>query len=206
MSEKAPIKISLSTFFLVIALLVIIVMGIYLYIEKTNSDKTITELENSNADMEATIDNLQSKIDSIANTINKTTTVNNTSKLYAECEKQCSGVRYRRETGGSSGFFIKDGVLYSGEENMVETQSKTTGITEKVKYVVPLDKQHDTALALTEDGKLYRNKENQNSFESLLSNFEVLEILEVPNEEEFKFLTADGKIVNIEGTVYLDLL
>ena len=81
MSEKAPIKISLSTFFLVIALLVIIVMGIYLYIEKTNSDKTITELENSNADMENTIDNLQNKIDSIANTINSDNkTVNNSSE------------------------------------------------------------------------------------------------------------------------------
>lgn len=209
MSEKAPIKISLSTFFLVIAILVIVVMGVFLYIEKTNSDKTIAELENSNADMEATIDNLQNKIDTIANTIgsdNKTTTVDNTSKIYAECEKQCNGVRYRRETGGSSGFFIKNGVLYSGEEKMVETQSKTTGITEKVKYVVPLDKQHDTALALTEDGKLYTNKESHNSFESLLSNFKVLEILELPNEEEFKFLTADGKIVNMDGTVYLDLL
>lgn len=212
MSEKAPIKISLSTFFLVIALLVIIVMGIYLYIEKTNSDKTITELENSNADMEATIDNLQNKIDSIANTINsdnKTTIANNTSKLYAECEKQCSGVRYRRETGGSSGFFIKDGVLYSGEENMVETQSKTTGITEKVKYVVPLDKQHDTALALTEDGKLYTNENDVlggTSFKKFLSNFEILEILQLPNEEKFKFLTVDGKIVNMDGTVYLDLL
>ena len=73
MSEKAPIKISLSTFFLVIAILVIIVMGVYLYIQKTNSDKTIAELENSNASLETTIDNLQNKIDTIANTIDSDT-------------------------------------------------------------------------------------------------------------------------------------
>ena len=78
MSEKAPIKISLSTFFLVIAILVIIFMAMYLYIEKTNSNKTIAELENSNADMENTIDNLQNKIDSIADTINSNATTNST--------------------------------------------------------------------------------------------------------------------------------
>lgn len=76
MSEKTPVKISLSTFFLVIAILVIIAMGMYLYIEKTNSNKIITELENSNADMEATIDNLQDKIDTISNTINSNTSTN----------------------------------------------------------------------------------------------------------------------------------
>lgn len=79
MSEKAPIKISLSTFFLVIAILVIIVMGMFLYIEKSNSDKTISELENSNADMEATIDNLQNKIDTIANTIDSDNKTDNNS-------------------------------------------------------------------------------------------------------------------------------
>lgn len=83
MSEKAPMKISLSTFFLVIAILIIIVMGIYLYIEKTNSIKTITELENNNADMETTINNLQSKIDSITNTISSDTSNTTTTQTQA---------------------------------------------------------------------------------------------------------------------------
>ena len=73
MNEKTPIKINLSTFFLVITIIVIIIMGIFLYIEKTNSDKTIAELENSNSDMKNTIDNLQNKIETIATTIGSDT-------------------------------------------------------------------------------------------------------------------------------------
>lgn len=216
MEEKKTIKISLSTVLLFLAILVIIVMGYYIYTEKTNYNKEIADLEANTAEMKNTIDNLQGKIDSsnTINTDNNSSVENennyNTTKIYNECEKQCKGVVYRRETGESSGFFIKNGILYSGEENKTETQAKTSGITENVKYVVPLDKQINKTIALTEDGKLYINKEENglygNSFERLLPSYNILEILQLPNEEEFKFLSLDGKIINMNGTVYLNLL
>ena len=120
MSEKAPIKISLSTFFLVIAILVIIVMGIYLYIEKINSTKTITELENSNADMENTIDNLQNKIDTIPNTISSDTSNTIT-------QTQATSIPTNTSSSSSA-----NNLTYSSLKGTYEGTVSYNGLTDKV--------------------------------------------------------------------------
>jgi len=63
-------KCSLSTVFLVIAIILIVVMGALLYMQKTEADRQIAELENNASKLQETINNLQGKIDSISNTIN----------------------------------------------------------------------------------------------------------------------------------------
>lgn len=88
MKEKKVTKISLSTFFLILSLIVIIVMGIFIY--KLNNDKTI-EIQKS-ADLQAqvnslngTVSNLQGKINSISNTLNASeNTINNDSQSKVE--------------------------------------------------------------------------------------------------------------------------
>lgn len=70
MEEKKSVKISLSTFFLFIAIVVIIGMALYIYTEKINSNKEIADLEANATNMQDKIDELQGKIDSISNTIN----------------------------------------------------------------------------------------------------------------------------------------
>lgn len=81
MEEKKQLKMSLSTFLLIIAIIVIIVMACYIYIDKTNSNKEIANLETNATNMQNTIDNLQDKIDSISNTINSNTTKDTTNKI-----------------------------------------------------------------------------------------------------------------------------
>lgn len=73
MEEKNSAKISLSTFFLILAIIAIIVMGIFIY--KLNNDKTAevqksTELQTQVNNLNGTIDDLQGKIDTISKTIN----------------------------------------------------------------------------------------------------------------------------------------
>lgn len=70
MEEKKSIKISLSTVFLILAVLIIIFMAYYIYVEKTNANKEIATLETNAVEMQKTINNLQEKIDTISNTIN----------------------------------------------------------------------------------------------------------------------------------------
>ena len=70
MEEKKSIKISLSTLFLILALIVIAFMTYYIYTEKTNSNKEIETLEANAVEMQNTIKDLQNKIDTISNTIN----------------------------------------------------------------------------------------------------------------------------------------
>lgn len=70
MEEKKSIKISLSTLFLILALIVIAFMTYYIYTEKTNANKEIETLEANAVEMQNTIKDLQDKIDTISNTIN----------------------------------------------------------------------------------------------------------------------------------------
>ena len=86
MEEKNATKISLPTFFLILAIIAIIVMGIFIY--KLNNDKTTeiqksTELQAQVNSLNATISDLQEKIDKVSETINskatsEKTTFNNT--------------------------------------------------------------------------------------------------------------------------------
>lgn len=73
MEEKKVIKISLSTFLLLIAIIVIIVMGVFIY--KLNNDKSAEtqkskELQNQVNSLNETISNFQGKINTISETIN----------------------------------------------------------------------------------------------------------------------------------------
>ena len=72
MEEKNVKKISLSTFFLILAIIVIIVMGIFIY--KLNNDKIVeiqksTELQSQVNSLNATVSDLQEKIDKVSETI-----------------------------------------------------------------------------------------------------------------------------------------
>lgn len=76
MNEKKPIKISLSTFFLIIAIIVIIVMGIYIYkisVDKMKEEEKVEILNSEVTELEGTVNSLQEKINSIANTVNSNT-------------------------------------------------------------------------------------------------------------------------------------
>lgn len=82
MDEKKAIKISLSTFFLILAIIVIIVMCIFmfkLYNEKTEETKKSSELQTQVNNLNETISDLQGKIDNISETINSNNSTENTS-------------------------------------------------------------------------------------------------------------------------------
>ena len=99
MKDKKPLKKSSTTFLLIVAIIVIIVMAFYIYMEKTNYNKEISDLEVNAANMQNTIDKSQEKIDSKSNTINsekisnsenitnnETTSINNTSNQNRSVE------------------------------------------------------------------------------------------------------------------------
>ena len=83
MEEKNATKISLSTFFLILAIIAIIVMGIFIY--KLNNDKTTeiqksTELQAQVNSLNGTVSDLQGKIDNISKTINSNNSTNTENK------------------------------------------------------------------------------------------------------------------------------
>ena len=89
MEEKNSVKISLSTFFLILSLIVIIVMGIFMYKfynEKTEATKKSADLQTQVNSLNGTVNDLQGKINSISDTINSdksdkdTTTTNDSTQ------------------------------------------------------------------------------------------------------------------------------
>ena len=63
-------KGNVLTVFLVIAIILIVVMGACMYMQKTEADRQIAELENNASQMQENINNLQGKIDGVSNIVN----------------------------------------------------------------------------------------------------------------------------------------
>lgn len=60
-------KITLSTYIAVLAILVIIVLAGFIYMQKINSDREISGLKNDAEELKATLTELQGKLDNISN-------------------------------------------------------------------------------------------------------------------------------------------
>ena len=90
MEEKKATKISLSTFFLILAIIAIIVMGVFIY--KLYNDKTAevqksTELQAQVNSLNGTVSDLQGKINNISETINSNTNIVDTQNSKSENTK-----------------------------------------------------------------------------------------------------------------------
>lgn len=82
MEEKKGIRISFSTFFLILAIIIIIIMGYFIYMfynDKKIANNTIEDLNNQVKSLENTVDSLQSIIDNVSNTIKDGSVENNAS-------------------------------------------------------------------------------------------------------------------------------
>ena len=111
MEEKKVTKISMSTFFLILSLIEIIVMGIFMYKfynEKTEATKKSAELQTQVNSLNETVSNLQGKINNISETINnnnnssETINNNNSSNENTQSSKvyKISGTYYQKNAQG----------------------------------------------------------------------------------------------------------
>jgi len=117
-------KGNVSTVFLVIAIILIVVMGAFMYMQKTESDKQIAELENNASKLQETINDLQGKIDTISNTINSNKDVDNNSSedtKYVELTKELNSgdVLYvTKAEKNSDNTYTLYGVVFNCNENV----------------------------------------------------------------------------------------
>ena len=136
MEEKNATKISLSTFFLILAIIAIIVMGIFIY--KLNNDKTAeiqksTELQAQVDSLNGTVSDLQGKINNISETINTnsvdkentTTNTNSTNNVIAENKNEAN---YDIEISMSE----LENVNYSNNTQLKNLKDKYKGKTVKI--------------------------------------------------------------------------
>lgn len=109
MEEKKTIKISLSTFFLIIAMIVIVIMGYFMY--QFYNEKAIARKES--AELKLQVDNLQGKINQISNTINENSTkYKETQEKLTDNDENLNNIVEKQKINGS-GYDI---ILYSNNE------------------------------------------------------------------------------------------
>ena len=117
-------KGSLSTVFLVIAIILIIVMVAFMYMQKTEADRQIAELENNASKLQENINDLQGKIDTISNSINSNKDVDNNSTettKYVELTKELNSkdVLYvTKAEKNSDNTYTLYGVVFKCNENV----------------------------------------------------------------------------------------
>ena len=142
MEEKNATKISLSTFFLILAIIAIIVMGIFIY--KLNNDKTTeiqksTELQAQVNSLNGMISDLQGKINNISETVNqenKNETTNNKVKIQENNSKvsnnesinnkRISGIFAQNSPEDEGGYWFDAGEYWFNNDGTVENVSSAT--------------------------------------------------------------------------------
>ena len=183
MEEKKEIKISLSTFFLVLAIIVIIIMGylIYkLYNEKAVETDKIYNLKNEIISLQNTVSQLNEAKGNISNTINNVDSVNNTnmnndiSSVYLKIN--CNGTDISNSFKKGENFeFDLLGKKYkitinNITENKIELKSNSYGL---------FPKREDGTISLIDNVdtfELYKNKKLVLSFQAtdVSSNVEII--------------------------------
>ena len=124
MEEKNVTKISLSTFFLILAIIAIVAMGVFIY--KLNNDKTTevqksTELQAQVNSLNGTISDLQGKIDTISNTINSDSTSTSTSNTSANSNTTSTSTANTVKPSKKISKLIKN---YEEAENLIFNDTK----------------------------------------------------------------------------------
>lgn len=124
MEEKKTIKISVSTFFLIIAIIAICVMGFFIY--KLNNDKLIeqrksSELQSQVTSLNGTVSELQGKINSISSTINSNSSADTNVTQNKQVESTTTKVELDKKYENS-----KYGITFSYPSSLVDHQNSLT--------------------------------------------------------------------------------
>lgn len=97
MEEKRVTKISLSTFFLVLAIILIILMGVFifkLYNEKTELAEKSIEQNEKMSSLQNNVDNLTSELNNISSPISSENATNNVSNNTTTTEEKRANIQY----------------------------------------------------------------------------------------------------------------
>lgn len=144
MKEKKPITVSLSTVFLILAIIAIIIMGIAIYLilnQKTQSDEKVTELSSEVNKMEITINNLEKQLENeTASNKEKNVTTNETSTTTNTTTNTKNTVK--------TGEYTIDGIEVSPDPENYGIASITIKENNKFTIDMPLGTSYDGTYSL----------------------------------------------------------
>lgn len=183
MNEKNVTKISLSTFFLILAVIVIIVMGIFVY--KTYNEKTVAteiaeELQTQVNKLNQTINDLQGKIDNIAETItkdtttqldvsnnltNQTTEINNSEKTFTDNQVKIALADYLELQASANCDSLLEKLKQKGKINYDSSKDTSANVDGRIITSVKFDDYKKAMLNYVTEGEFDRNWTEKQNFE-----------------------------------------
>lgn len=215
MEEKKVTKISLSTFLFIISLIIIVIMGIFIF--KLNNEKNIEtqksiDLQSQVDSLNGTVSNLQEKANTISETVNTT-------------DYQISGTYYQKNAQGdepnytfSSNNKITYGALwtcsgtYTINNNTIKisftsavdpdgnkTNVKDLGVKETVELTI-ID---DNTLKDNSDEVIYSKKSEADLSQNTTNNVVVKEVEKQLNVDDVIALGYNQVAVLINGNAYV---
>lgn len=212
MEEKKVTKISLSTFFLILAIIAIIIMGLFIY--KINNDKNAeikksTELQSQVNSLNGTVSNLQGKIDSISETINpnsssKTENLKNSNETSSKKEtlEEANITNKVNKTGliGETTYEIEDTAIkhLEGFDVILENSKVYFQLTDKEKI-------KNYSITDSNINRVENKKEEITGFNGKVKKVYFYQVGQAvsPDSLAILFLMEDGKIEYIS---YVDAL
>lgn len=210
MEEKKAGKISLSMIFLIIAIIAIIVMGLFLY--KLNNDKASeiqksAELQSQINSLNGTVSDLQGKLDIISETINSTENEKNTNDT-----SEASSKKQTLEEANVTNKVNKTGLIgdttYEIEKSAINHINGFDVILEDSKVYFKLtDKEKIKSYSITNStiNRVENKKEEITGFNGKVKKVYFYQVGQdiMPNSLAILFLMEDGKIEYIS---YVDAL
>lgn len=195
MEEKKSIKISLSTFLLIIAIIVMIVMGYFLY----NTISNETDLLSNEKELNVKIDQLEAEIANMETNNSASTQTNTTENSTSTSQPSFSEMM---------------DMLYTKNETQIDGNACNNSPKDSVYMVLEDASQNVTDVEYTTvglyDGELFFNMHTANSTDISTSisgiSEEVVSIKIVPSEEgaiplAVYFLTRDGNVYYIDDSM-----
>ena len=194
MEEEKKNKISLSTYVLILAILIIAVMAVFIYMQKVNSEREIAGLKGDAEELKATVNELQGKLDNISNIASTSEENNNSEKVSTENviqEISDNGYTAKLENDTVTITLKNQNGLWTDSDFNEAINNKTytvSGLKNGIKKIVAANRAHDVSpevLILMDDGSVY-------SVELTVT------VLSTKNPEDIKFVaTLDNKFKDI---------
>ena len=142
--KQKPLKMNLSTFITIITITVVIMLAIFMYIQKKNSEDKIKELQNETANLQGTIRELQGKLEGVSDSAK--TKIENSEYfiLYKGCEmKIATGTAWTesldksKENKYNTTYYNYENGKYLGESNgkVIENGIEDTFVVDNVKKI-----------------------------------------------------------------------
>ncbi len=154
MGEKKSITISITGFFLVLALIAIIVMGYFMFriaTEKAQAEAKVETLNSEVNDLEGAMSNLQGKIDNIVNTLNTNETTNSSTQNTTTSSNQSPALSEQQQKELFNKITAKKALL---QEMVLDKDFKATHFTddEILKLLPILDDSNYFTVSNTNEG------------------------------------------------------